>query len=251
MAPRHTVIARCSTTPTRATLNSVTPSPATSTLEQLLGPLNEVERKHAPGELHLAGDASLLESGVRVAIVGSRKASETGLTRARILADALVKRGITVVSGLAEGVDAAAHTQAIAAGGRTIAVLGTPLDEFYPKANRALQERIMAEHLAVSQFASGTKTQPNHFPLRNRTMALISDATVIVEAAERSGTVHQAWEALRLGRLLFLMESLASNTELTWPAQLIHYGAQVLTRESLPEMLEHLPERSCDSTAAF
>lgn len=229
----------------------MTPEHTTSSTSLLLGPLNEVERKHAPEQLHLCGDASLLQGGTRVAIVGSRKASDTGLKRARILADALVARGITVVSGLAEGIDTAAHTQAIESGGRTVAVIGTPLDEFYPRSNRALQERIGAEHLLVSQFASGTKTHRSHFPLRNRTMALISDATVIVEAAEKSGTVHQAWEALRLGRLLFLMESLTNDKSLTWPEQLIHYGAQVLTRDSLPEMLEHLPERSCDSTAAF
>jgi DNA processing protein len=222
-----------------------------STPEQLLGPLNEVESKHAPSELFLAGDRTLLEQGVRVAIIGSRKATETGLNRARILALSLVQEGITVVSGLAEGIDTAAHSTAIDAGGRTVAVLGTPLEAYFPSGNRSLQERIMAEHLAVSQFAPGTKAHRSHFPRRNRTMALLSDATVIVEAAERSGTVHQGWEALRLGRLLFLMESLATRTDLTWPAQLIHYGAQVLTRENLPEVLAHIPERGRGDAVAF
>ena len=100
-----------------------------------------------------------------------------------------------VVSGLACGIDTAAHTAAIESGGKTIAVLGTPLDDTYPQENQALQSLIMAQHLAVSQFAPGAGTQPKNFPVRNRTMALLTDATVIVEAGEKSGTVHQGWEA--------------------------------------------------------
>ena len=77
--------------------------------------------------------------------------------------------------------------------------------------------------------------------MRNRTMALLTDATVIVEAGEKSGTVHQGWEALRLGRLLFLMESVASDPRLSWPKEMIHYGAQVLSREKLDEALPDIP----------
>jgi DNA processing protein len=223
----------------------------TLTPDELLGPLNGVERRHAPKELHLAGDRSLLESGRRVAIVGSRDASETGLQRARILAGTLAEQGVTVVSGLARGIDTAAHMAAIQAHGRTIAVLGTPLTACYPAENQALQTLLIAEHLVVSQFAPGIKTHRSHFPLRNRTMALLSDATVIVEAEERSGTVHQGWEALRLGRPLYLLESLASRDDLTWPKELLHYGAQVLTRVNLLEVLAELPERVRGDAAAF
>jgi DNA processing protein len=119
--------------------------------EELLGPLNEVERKHAPRELFVEGDTSLATKGARVAIVGSRKASEAGLKRAARLAGLLVERGVVVVSGLAEGIDTAAHETAIHCGGRTMAVLGTSLDRFFPAKNRSLQQRIMREHLAVSQ----------------------------------------------------------------------------------------------------
>jgi DNA processing protein len=121
----------------------------------LLGPLNEVERKNAPRLLFVAGDTSILDEGARVSIVGARKATPEGLRRASRLATLLAKRGVVVVSGLAEGVDTAAHEAAIAHGGRTVAVIGTPLDQVYPKKNAALQERIMEEHLVISQFPVG------------------------------------------------------------------------------------------------
>ena len=218
---------------------------------ELLGVLNDVERKHAPETLYTAGDIGLLRSGPRVSVVGSRKASEEGIRRARLLTKALVSRHAVVVSGLAEGIDTAAHETAIELGGRTVAVLGTPLDKVFPAKNRPLQERIMREYLAVSQFPSGSATHPSSFPMRNRTMALLTDATVIVEAGEKSGTLHQGWEALRLGRLLFLMESVATNPALSWPAEMIRYGAQVLARDNLDEALYYLPELSVDEEVPF
>lgn len=217
------------------------------TPQELLGPLNEVEQKNAPRELFVAGDARLLTTGARVSIVGSRKATREGLNRAARLAALLGGRGIVVVSGLAEGVDSAAHTSVIEAGGRTVAVLGTPLDTFFPAKNRSLQERIMREHLAVSQFAPGVSPGRRAFPMRNRTMALLSDATVIVEAGESSGTLHQGWEALRLGRPLFLMDSLASRSDLSWPKEMIGYGAEILSEDTLEFFFEMLPERTDDA----
>lgn len=217
---------------------------------ELLGSLNEVERKHAPESLYIAGDRRLLEHGPRVAIVGSRKASSDGLNRAAALAHALAQANVTVVSGLASGVDTAAHETAIAYGGRTVGVIGTPLERAYPKSNGELQERIAREHLLVSQFAPGTKTHPSHFVLRNRTMALLSDATVIVEAGSKSGTEHQAWEAIRLGRQVWVMESLA-RARFDWVSKLQDYGANVLSRRGLEEFIEHLPEWRRDSAPAF
>jgi DNA processing protein len=212
------------------------------TSEELLGSLNEVERKNAPARLFVAGDVNLVRRGPRVSVVGSRKASEDALRRTHSLVRALVEHGMVVVSGLAEGVDTAAHQTALARGGRTIAVLGTPLDQFYPARNRALQERLMREELVISQFPSGATVQPKNFPIRNRTMALLCDATVIVDATEKSGTLHQGWEALRLGRLLLLMESVAADAELSWPKEMIRYGAQVLSRENLDVVLDEMPE---------
>lgn len=153
-----------------------------------------------------------------------------------------------IVSGLAEGIDTAAHTAAIDAGGRTIAVLGTPLDVFYPAGNRNLQSLIMRDHLCISQFPPGTPAQRGNFPMRNRTMALLSDATVIVEAGEKSGSLHQGWEALRLGRPLFLIRSVFSDPSLSWPCEMERYGAMPLSLDELEVVFEFLPERTGDAT---
>ena len=221
-----------------------------SPAEELLGPFNEIERKNAPANIYFAGDIDLLNSGSRVAIVGSRKASPQGLARAAKLARFLVQRNVIVVSGLAEGIDTAAHLAAIEAGGRTIAVLGTPLDRVYPKKNAALQDLIMKEHLCLSQFPSGTATTRNCFPMRNRTMALISDATVIMEAQDGSGSLHQGWEALRLGRALFIAKSITENPNVTWPQDFLKYGAKILTDQELDTLVDHLPQRVLQSANA-
>jgi DNA processing protein len=211
-------------------------------IEDLIGPLNEVERKNAPKVLFFAGDLRLLDAGPRVSIVGSRKASARGLKNARDLAGWLIRRGAVVVSGLAEGIDASAHQGAIDAGGKTIGVIGTPLDEFYPARNRALQTKLMREHLVLSQFPPGVPSQPKNFPIRNRTMALLSHATIIVEAEDKSGSLHQGWEALRLGRPLFVLDRLMSDPSLSWPAELAHYGALPLAPRNVEAITEYLPE---------
>lgn len=220
-------------------------------IEDLLGPLNDVERKNAPKAVFFAGDLSLLEAGPRVSIVGSRKPSPRGLKNARGLAAWLVRHGAVVVSGLAEGIDAAAHQGAIDAGGRTIGVIGTPLDQSYPAKNRALQARLMEEHLVLSQFESGYPVQPKNFPIRNRTMALISHATIIVEAGEKSGTIHQGWEALRLGRPLFVLERLMNDPDLAWPKEFAHYGALSLVPDQLEAITDYLPEHGRSDLAAI
>ncbi len=122
-----------------------------------------------------------------------------------------------------------------------MAVIGTPLDRCYPNENSELQWRIAREQLLISQFPAGHPVAPKNFPIRNRTMALLTDATVIVEAGEKSGARLQGWEALRLGRLLFLLESVATDPTLSWPKDLIRYGAQVLSRQNLEIAWENLP----------
>ncbi|MBI4613297.1 MAG: DNA-protecting protein DprA [Planctomycetes bacterium] len=217
--------------------------------EEILGPLNEVEAKNSPKRLYVSGDLAFFDLGPRVSVVGSRQASEDGLKRARSLARSLVEHGIVVVSGMAEGIDTAAHQSSIDSGGRTIAVLGNGLDRFFPASNRRLQEELLRSHLVVSQFPAGTSARRGNFPMRNRTMALLTDATVIVEAGESSGTLHQGWEALRLGRLLFLMESLTLREDLTWPKEMIRFGAQVLARENLEDVLQAMPHRTRERVA--
>lgn len=211
--------------------------------EQLLGPINDVEKKYAPPRLFTAGPMEIPLPRPRAAIIGSRRASAKALNVAAEIARKLAKRRVVIVSGLAEGIDTAAHTAAIEAGGRTIAVLGTPLDRVYPQKNAKLQEEIMDKHLAVSQFPGGHHTQPKDFVLRNRTMALIANASVIVEAGETSGSLHQGWEALRLGRPLFIWTSIISDSSLSWPKRMLRYGALELTDpEQIIDLLPS-PER--------
>jgi DNA processing protein len=205
---------------------------------ELLGPLNDIERHFAPERLFVTGDVSVLDAA-RVAVVGTRRPTAEGAARTRRLVAELVGHGVVVVSGLAEGVDTLAHVAAIERGGRTVAVLGTPIDTVYPATNRELQERIAREHLVVSQFASGWPVQRKNFPQRNRTMALIADASVIVEAGDGSGTLSQGWEALRLGRPLFFLRSLLNVPDLRWPREMMEYGAAVL--ENMPPLLDVLP----------
>lgn len=210
--------------------------------EEVLGELNEVERKYAPGVLFAEGDLGLLSRTPCVAMAGTREVSEEGADRAQRLARLLVKRGVTVVSGLARGVDTIAHSTAIESGGRTVAVLGTPLGKCSPAANRGLLDEIKAKHLALSQFAEGSRTGRWCFPARNRTMALVSQASVIVEAAERGGTLSQGWEAIRLGRPLFILKSNFERPGLTWPQEMLKYGAMELADDDdLFDLLAHLP----------
>ncbi len=199
----------------------------TLTSEQLLGPLNATEAKNAPLSVTFQGNLDLLRRS-RVAIVGSRAAGEAAIRRAARLSRELSQAGVVVVSGLADGIDSAAHRAAIDEKGRTIAVLGNGSSHFYPAANRELQLVIARDHLLLSEFSEDTPPKRGNFPIRNRTMALVSHATVIVEAEERSGTIAQAWEAIRLGRPLFLMRSLAEKQGLEWPGVVMQYGARIL-----------------------
>ena len=141
----------------------------------------------------------------------------------------LVEAGYTIVSGLAKGVDTVAHATAIACGGNTIAVIGTPITESYPPENRQLQEEIAEKYLLISQVPICRYAEQDYrsnrlfFPERNVTMSAISQATVIVEASDTSGTLAQARAALQQGRKLFILDSCFLNTELSWPR---HFEAQ-------------------------
>lgn len=210
--------------------------------ESLLGPLNQFERRNAPKYLYLAGDSALIESGRRVSIVGSRRATSEDLDLARRVTEAVVSAGITAVSGLAEGIDTIAHRTAIELGGRTVAVIGTPLSRAYPTSNAGLQDEIADSHLVVSQFPERAATQPRNFAMRNRTMAILSDATVIVAADAKSGTRHQGWEAINLGRHLAIMEPLASSG-LDWVEDQIRHGAEPLCLNEVSDWCDGIHER--------
>ena len=165
------------------------------------------------GSVWTAGEASLL-ARQSVAIIGSRSASHEGRAAAATLASSLARLDIVVVSGLAAGIDAAAHEAAMHAGGRTVAVIGTSLDTAYPRGHASLQARIAADHLVVSPFAAGTPTSAWHFPKRNRLMALLSSAVLLIEADEKSGTRHVIDECARLGKPVFVRSDLVDR--LSW-----------------------------------
>lgn len=188
--------------------------------------------------VHVAGDVGLARLP-SVAVVGTRAISDAGRFRARRLAREMAEAGIVVVSGLAKGVDAEAHAAAIGAGGKTIGVLGTPLDQATPKENAALQEQIWREHLLVSEFAPGDRVFRSNFPRRNKTMAMMTDGTVVIEASDRSGTLHQAVECTRLGRWLFLLRSLVENDAVEWPGRFLHYEKTVVV-ESTRDVIERV-----------
>lgn len=198
-------------------------------LEQRQFDMLRRDAAETPGNLFIAGDEELLKDPC-VAIVGTRNISDDGARRARKLARELALSGIVVVSGLARGVDGEAHRGAIAAGGRTIAVIGTPIDKAYPAEHSDLQMEIYRDHLLVSPFASGQQVFKSNFPARNRVMAALSDATVIIEASDTSGTLHQAAECQKLGRWLFITRAVAEDPKLTWPSKFIGKpGVAVLT----------------------
>jgi DNA processing protein len=196
--------------------------------EQAFASLAGAALARAPARLYVAGDVALLRAPMRLAIAGARSATDAGCRRAARLARALAGAGVVVVSGLARGIDRAAHGGAMEAGGATIAVLGVPLERCYPPEHARLQEQIYRGHLLVSQFPGGARTQAWCFQARNRTMAMLSHAAVIVEAGDASGSLTLAAETRRLGRPLLILRSLVEDRSLTWPRAFLDRGATVL-----------------------
>ena len=200
---------------------------------------NSVESKFCPEVLYCAGPMDLPISPPLVSVIGSRNATESGLREARKITKFLAKNNVTVVSGLARGIDTMAHTTAMECKGRTIAVLGTPINRVYPKENSEIQNAIIKDHLAISQYPTGHATKPRDFVLRNKTMALISNCTIVVEAEDTSGSLHQCRETLRLGRPLFICKGITENNSLKWPKKMMDYGAMILDR--LEDIMENIP----------
>lgn len=180
--------------------------------------------------LYFQGNWDLLELPA-VAIVGTRNPSEEGKRRTAKLTKHLVEDGYAVVSGLAAGIDTVAHETAIACGGQTVAVIGTPLSQAYPDNNRDLQARIAREYLLVSQVPVIRHSQQDwrhnraFFPQRNITMSALTRATVIVEASDTSGTLMQARAAIDQKRDLFILDSCFQNPSLEWPEKYLKEGA--------------------------
>jgi DNA processing protein len=153
-----------------------------------------------------------------VAVIGSRRASSAGLEQAKAMTETLVEAGYTVVSGLATGIDTAAHTTALDTGGRTIAVIGTGLDRCYPPQNAPLQRRVASEGAVVSQFWPDERPSRQTFPRRNAVMSGLSLATLIVEAGQTTGARIQARQALGHGRPVLIEGSLLEHD---WARRLV------------------------------
>jgi DNA processing protein len=188
------------------------------------------DANHPVELLYYQGWWNLVESR-SVAVVGTRKPSKQGHQRTAQLVRHLVHDEFTVVSGLARGIDTEALTTAIKSHGQVIAVIGTPLTEHYPPENADLQDRIAREFLLISQVPvirySRQKPPQNRlfFPERNITMSALTEATIIVEAGETSGTLTQARAAIHQGRKLFILDSCFLDPSLTWPARFERLGA--------------------------
>lgn len=182
----------------------------------------EKGQSKADSHLFYAGNLDLLRSP-SVCVVGARDVTSDGAARARKIARHLSSAGLTIVSGLAKGVDVNAHKATLEVGGRTVAVIGTPLQQAYPAEHAKLQQLIAEEHLLVSPFAEGSKVFPSNFPKRNRVMAALTMGTIIIEASDSSGTLHQAVECEKLGRWLFILKSVYDNEALEWPKRYARY----------------------------
>jgi DNA processing protein len=183
------------------------------------------------------GDRRAL-SGVAVAVIGARAASREGLAAAGEIAGDLARAGVVVVSGMARGVDSAAHNAAVDCGGLTIAVLGTGIDRVYPAENDALAERIAANGLLVTEFPPGAAPEEWHFPRRNRIISGLSKAVVVVEAREKSGSLITARLAADQGRDVMAVPGTIVGGRNRGANALLRDGAKLV--ESAVDILQEL-----------
>jgi len=200
-----------------------------------------------PSELHALADpppalyiVGELPPGPRVAVVGTRRASPTGIRQARAFASELSRRGIPVVSGLARGIDEAAHTAAVECAGSTVAVLGSNIGRIYPSEHRGLAERIAASGALVSEFASPQATHPGNFPRRNRIIAALSERILVVQAGIRSGAMNTADWAAELGKDVWAVPGEISDPLRGGCHRLIRDGAGLAAAPG--DVVEGLPQ---------
>ena len=191
----------------------------------------------APAALFVVGNASQLLYP-QLAIVGARGASQAGLAHARAFAQALHDAGFTITSGLADGIDGAAHTATLDAGGQTLAVMGTGPDRIYPRKHHALARRVAMQGALISEFPPGTEGRADHFPRRNRIIAGLSLGTLVIEAGLRSGSLITARLAAEQGREVFALPGSIHNPLARGCHRLIRDGARLV--ESAAEIVETL-----------
>ncbi|HWG67221.1 MAG TPA: DNA-processing protein DprA [Rhodanobacteraceae bacterium] len=190
-----------------------------------------------PAALFVAGDPAVLLAP-QIAIVGARSATAQGLANAGDFARTLGRAGLVVTSGMADGIDGAAHAAALDAGGQTVAVIGTGPDLVYPRKHRTLAARIAAQGVIASEFPPGTEARPDHFPRRNRLIAGLSLGTLVVEAGLQSGSLITARLAAEAGREVFALPGSIHNPLAKGCHRLIRDGARLV--ETAAEVIEAL-----------
>ena len=207
-----------------------------------------------PPILYYRGEVQLQENqGIKplVGIVGTRDASEYGKRWTRKISAALARNGFTVVSGLADGIDTEAHRACLEAGGRTLAVVGTGVDVVYPPRNRELYKQILAQGLVLSEYPAKTPPDRTHFPPRNRIIAGISRAVLVMEAPTRSGALITARYANDFCRDVYVLPGTLDNPRSLGCLDLLSKGAQVILSEShLLEMLGAMPQLDVSALAS-
>ncbi len=188
-------------------------------------PARLLELSDPPSPLYARGVLAAAQPAA-VAIVGTRNASAYGLRVARAIATTCARAGVSVVSGLALGIDGASHEAALAAGGRTVAVLGTGLDLVYPRSHRALQQRIGAEGLLLSELPGSSTGHRGSFPKRNRIIAALADLVVVVEAGVESGALITARHAEELNRAVACVPNAIDAPNAAGSNALLKQGAE-------------------------
>lgn len=189
-----------------------------------------------PAVLYCRG--KIEREAVCIAVVGSRRATAYGLDMARKLSQDMARNGVTVISGMARGIDSKAHTGALEVGGKTIAVLGCGIDIVYPRENRELMNKICLSGAVVSEYVPGTEPIPFNFPARNRIISGMSQGVVIVEANEKSGSLITADFALEQGREVFAVPGNINSLNSTGTNKLIRDGAKIIL--NVADILEEL-----------
>lgn len=217
----------------------------------LLDPRYPTQLRHIsdpPPVLFVLGNVQALQH-TQLAIVGSRHPSPMGEENAYAFAMELAKTGVVITSGMALGIDAAAHRGALAAEGLTLAVAGTGLDRIYPAQHRVLAQQIIEQGALISEFPLGTRPSAGNFPRRNRIISGLSHGVLVVEAATQSGSLITARHAIEQGREVFALPGSIHNTHAKGCHELIRQGAKLV--ESVTHILEELPPTFADNSVAY
>jgi len=177
-----------------------------------------------------------------VSVIGTRTPKDITISSVERVCKVLISKDLTVVSGLAKGIDSVAHRYAIEYGGDTIGVIGTPLNIYYPKENKLIQEYIEKEGLVISQYAPSQNVKPWFFLNRNDLMSVVSLMTIVMEASDRSGTLSQARSTLRNNRLLLLPKSLYDYPKYNWPKKFVKNNKNIHVFGNVKDLLFRLEE---------